>query len=61
MCSRGFWPGDWWELERIFLSLVPGVAEVSGSLISWDQRRLEVPGFEAFGAGGRQCEGWARK
>lgn len=46
--------GDWWELERVFLSLVPGVEEVSGSLIGWDQRRLEVPGFEAFGAGGRK-------
>lgn len=43
--------GDWWELERVFLFLVPGVAEVAGSLIGWDQRRLEVPGFEAFGAG----------
>lgn len=43
--------GNWWGLERAFLFLVPGVAEVVGSLIRWDQRRLDVRGFEAFGAG----------
>lgn len=51
--------GNWWELERVFLFLVPGVAKAVGSLIGWDQRRLDVPPFEAFGAGGRQCEVWA--
>jgi hypothetical protein len=52
--------GNWWELERAFLFLVPGVAEAVGSLILWDQRRLDVPWFEAFGAGDGQCEVWAR-
>lgn len=53
--------GNWWELERAFLLLVPGVAEVVGSLICWDQRRLDIPGLEAFGAGGRQCEVWPKQ
>lgn len=43
--------GNWWELERAFLFLVHAVAEAVGSLIRWDQRRLDVPGFEAFAAG----------